>query len=100
LQGKLFDIKSIEHKNGMTSFHGLYDDEETSLTNNFNKGWNKDLSDQSQLMAQFFQCLQGIYFNPPPDILVLSKKQQHLVALSSPKLQNLFKTILTPPPQA
>jgi len=99
VQDKMFDIKSIEHKDGMTTFHGLYDEEETILKKNFNEGWKKNLSEQNQLLTELFQCLQHIYFNTAADIPVLSGKQHHLVTLSPPKLLTQFRTIPTPPPQ-
>lgn len=99
LQGKLFDIKSTEHKNGMTTFQGLYDEEETSLTQNFNQAWKKNSSEQNQLLAQIFQCLNSIYFKPAADIPVLPESQHNLSFFPSPRLLTQFRTILTPPPQ-
>ena len=99
VDGKMFDIKSTEHKNGMTTFHGLFDEEETLLKKNFANGWKKNLSQQNQLLAQIFQCLNSIYFNPPADISVLSESQNNLSFFSSPKLLTQCRMILTPPPQ-
>lgn len=99
VDGRLFDIKSAEHRDGITTFHGLYDEEETTLYYTFNKTWEKNCSDQNQLLSQLFECLQDIYFTPSSVSLVLSYKQHHIAALSSPKLLSQFKTILTPPPQ-
>ncbi len=97
--GKMFDIKSTEYKNGLTTFYGLYDEEETLLKTIFSNGWKKEMSEQNQLLSQLFQCLQGIYFMPVTDDTVLSCKQYHEASLNSPKLQSQFKTIPTPPPQ-
>ena len=99
VEGKMFDIKSTEHKNGMTIFHGLFDEEETMLKKNFTNGWKKNQSEQNQLLAQIFQCLSSIYFNLPTDISVLSDSQNNLSFFSSPKLLTQFRMILTPPPQ-
>jgi hypothetical protein len=99
VHGKMFDIKATHHKNGFTTFLGLYDDEETLLKTVFNNGWKKEMSGQNQLLSQFFQTLQGIYFMPIPGNPALSLKQNHLASLYSPKPQRQFKTILTPPPQ-
>ena len=99
VDGKMFDIKSTEHKNGKTTFHGLFDEEETLLKKNFANGWKKNLSEQNQLLAQIFQCLNSIYFNPPADISVLSESQNNLSFFPSPKLLTQCRMILTPPPQ-
>ena len=100
VHGKMFDIKATDHKNGLTTFYGLYDDEETLLKSVFNNSWKKEMSGQNQLLSQLFQSLHGIYFMPASDSPILSFKQCHVVSLNSPKLQSQFKTILTPPPQA
>ena len=99
LQGKMFDIKSIEHKNGITTFHGLYDEDETLLNKNFTEGWGKNQFAQNQLLAQLFNGLQNIYFNSFADTPLLSDKQSHLVSFNSPELLTQFRTIPTPPPQ-
>jgi hypothetical protein len=99
VNGQMFDIKSTDHKNGLTTFHGLYDDDETNLKKNFNNGWKKKMTEQNQLLGQLFQCLQGVYFMPATNSPVSSSKQHHIASLNSTKLQSQFKTILTPPPQ-
>ena len=97
--GKLFDIKSTDKEKGMTTFHGLFDEEETMLKKNFTNDWKKNLSKQNQLLVQIFKCLSSIYFNPPADISVLSDSQNNLSFFPSPKLLTQFRMILTPPPQ-
>ena len=99
VHGKMFDIKSIEYKNGMTTFHGLYDDDETLLNKNFNEGWKKNMAQQNQLLVQFFQCLQSYYHHPATDFALIPGNQHHLVLLSFPALLSQFKTIPTPPPK-
>lgn len=98
--GKMFDIESYEHKNGMTIFHGLYDDEETSLRNHFNEAWKKNSSNHNQLLyGLLFQFLSGIYYDHPADISILPLNQQNLFAFASLNIPTQFKTIHTPPPQ-
>lgn len=99
IQGRLFDIKSIEYKDGIATLHGLYDEEETTLYYAFNEAWQKNCSDQNQLLSELFECLQDVYFSHHTAIPTLADKQHHIAALS-PKLLSQFKTILTPPPQA
>lgn len=99
VHGKMFDIKFSEHKNGMTTFHGLYDDEETVLKKNFSEGWKKNMSEQNHLLAQFFQSLQAMYFEHIAEIETLSPKQQYIVSLFPSRLLSQFEVIPTPPPQ-
>ena len=99
VNGKMFDVKSITCKNGLTTFYGLYDEEETLLKTVFEKGCKKKMADENMLLGHLFQCLQGFYFIPAATSPFLSGKQLHEVSLNSPKIQSRFKTILTPPPQ-
>lgn len=100
VHGKMFDIKATDHKNGLTTFYGLYDEEETLLKSVFNTGWKKKMSEQNQLLSQIFQCLQGIYIIPVTNSPIIPCKQNHVTSPHSSKLQTQFKNILTPPPQA
>ncbi len=99
VKGKMFDIKSIAHKNGLTTFYGLFDDDETLLKKVFEKGCKKKMTEENMLLSQLFQCLQGVYFIPAPNSPFFSDKQLHEVSQNSPNIQSQFKTILTPPPQ-
>ena len=99
VNGKMFDIKSTITKNGLTTFYGLYDEEETLLKTVFEKGCKKKMADENMLLGQLFQCLLGVYFIPINQNPVLAYKQIHEGSFKSPKIQSRFKTILTPPPQ-
>lgn len=99
VNGKMFDIKSITCKNGLITFYGLYDEEETILKTVFETGCKKNMTAEYMLLGQLFQCLQGVYFPPPVNNLFLSMKQLHEYSLNTPKIKSRFKTILTPPPQ-
>lgn len=99
VQGKMFDIKSIEYKDETTIFHGLFDDEETVLKKAFNDGWKKNSSAQNQLLVQLFQSLRGICLNPDTDFVLFPEGLQHLGSTSACKLPSYFQIILTPPPQ-
>lgn len=98
VNGKMFDIKSMEHKNGMTVFYGLYDDEETALKESLARAWKKDLPGQQSQLTQLFQCLQGIYFNQYDHITILSKESTGVFVSPSPKLPSRYENVPTPPP--
>lgn len=99
IQGKMFDIKSMIHEAGMTTFQGLFDEEETLLNKNLTSGWEKHQTAQNQLLAQLFNSLQHIYFNSVSETTLLSEKQNHSLSFTSPTLLKQLRTILTPPPQ-
>ncbi|MEI2738904.1 MAG: hypothetical protein V9F01_08970 [Chitinophagaceae bacterium] len=99
IHGKMFDIKSAEHRDGITIFHGLYDDDETVLKKNFDEGRKKNMSEQNQLLARLFQSLQGVYFTQSDEIWLLSKNQHYLFFSLIPGLLSQSEDIPTPPPQ-
>lgn len=99
VNGKMFDVKSITCKNGLTTFYGLYDEEETILKTVFEKGCKKSMTADYMLLGQLFQCLQGVYFIPTSNNPIFSVKQLHENSLTAPKIKSRFKKILTPPPQ-
>ena len=94
----MFDIKSIEYKDGTTIFKGLFDEEETLLKQNFRTNWEKNQAKQNQLFSQLFQSLQGIYFESFSDHLNAKNKSVILFTHYSSRLQNNFLEIPTPPP--
>lgn len=98
VDGKMFDIKSIEHKNGITIFKGLFDEEETLLKDNLRSNWEKNQAKQNQLISQLFQCLNGIYFEHA--IYQLNSIDKSTIAFTyyASRLQNSFLEIPTPPP--
>jgi hypothetical protein len=100
LDGKLFDVKSAEQKNGIITFQGLFDEEETALNKRFHDNWNKQSSEQNKKLALLFQTLQTIYFTLSADIPVQTNLHSLFSFSPAPGLPTQVRTILTPPPQA
>lgn len=100
VDGRMFDVKSVEYLPGRIIFHGLFDDEETALNKTFGENWKKKSLQQSLLLAHLFKCLRGFYFDTADELIFQLQKQEHITVLSSPRLLSQFKPILTPPPQA
>jgi len=97
---KLFDIEFIQHANGSTTFYGLYDEEETHLKSLFNENWKKNMAGQNKILIQFFQLLQGNFYDQPDAGVLVADKLPYIKTPASPKIINPFRSILTPPPQA
>jgi len=97
---RLFDIKFTTHTNGHTSFHGLYDEEETNLKKLFQENWKKNQAGQNKLLAQFFQTLQNVYCNLSGETLPSEDPLPAFRAIAPPMLISQYRQILTPPPQA
>ncbi len=98
VDGKMFDIKSIAHKGDSTIFKGLFDLEETVLKQNFSTNWKKNQNTHNQLFGQFFQNLQGIYFDwGDTNSFAINNPNNNFPSFSSRLLFNILE-IPTPPP--
>ncbi|HEX7904352.1 MAG TPA: hypothetical protein VF487_10765 [Chitinophagaceae bacterium] len=99
VNGKLFDIKTSRHKNGIITFTGLYDENETALEIKLDREWQKRSSNDSRLLSDFFQTLQNFFFETEGDenIELLIAKTLSLIPI--PALCSPCKIVLTPPPQ-
>lgn len=99
-EGKMFDIKSSESKDGFTTFKGLFDNEETLLKQNLKKSWENNQTKQSQLFAQLFHVLQNIYFSNSDKDWTEATNELSTNSFSSPNILSPFLEIPTPPPLA
>jgi hypothetical protein len=93
----MFDIHSKKLENGIYTFTGLYDDDETELVMHQQGTTEKD-KQQNKLLAQFFKSLPVFWiqydltFNP-------SLKSYCYMVLGSQNIVEPFQKIPTPPPQ-
>ena len=99
-QEKMFDIKSFTIKNGQYIFTGLYDEEETALTNYFGKSTEQKNDSRSKILSAFFQLLQSIYPADSDEILISMNISKTFCPLILQDISSPFINILTPPPQA
>lgn len=97
INNSLFDIHTKRTENGMYTFTGLYDDDETILVEQERNAAGKN-NEQNKLLAQFFKCLPAFY-NQPDKIYDLTLLHHCFVSLISQNPVNQFREILTPPPQ-
>jgi hypothetical protein len=98
VNGMMFDIRSVNQSNGIYTFSGHYDEDETLLVNQHNEGMSKNNTGNkffSQLLKSFF----NIYFVPPGMQPVFSGELNHVPDASVAKLSSVFICIITPPPQ-
>lgn len=75
VDGKMFDVKFYTTTNGVTTFTGLYDEEETRLNAVVNKEMGGKSEKQNSFLAQIVQLLQGFFWNDLEDncsILVIA----------------------------
>ena len=95
----MFDIHTKKLENGIYTFTGLYDEEETNLVKKHKDTTEKN-SEESQLLSSLFQLLQSSFIENEansliPDLIIAEYRPLILHNISSP-----YINILTPPPQA
>ncbi len=97
VNGRMFDIKKSELKDGWYTFTGHYDDPETKLLRKQQKAQQQ--KDGQQTLLQVFKSLQQLFYeSQEPDFLLAT------VAVPQPRLCNdqlasTFPDVSTPPPQ-
>ena len=95
----MFDIQTKKLENGIYTFTGLYDEEETNLVKKYKETTEKN-NEQNQLLSSLFELLESGFIedkvnSPNIDSIITEYRPLILHHISSP-----FINILTPPPQA
>ena len=95
----MFDIQTKKLENGIYTFTGLYDEEETNLVKKHKDTTEKN-NEETQLLSSLFQLLQSAFIEDEAnslitDLIITEYRPLILQHMSSP-----FINILTPPPQA
>jgi hypothetical protein len=94
----MFDIRSKKLENGIYTFTGLYDEDETILVMKEKKAMGKD-KEENKILTQFFQCIHTVFYNQLAGTYSLAFLNNHISSLISGGAVAQFKEILTPPPQ-
>jgi len=97
VNNSMFDILNKKLENGMYTFTGLYDDEETELVEKERKE-NGKAGENNKLLAQLFKHLPVFCDQQDEDIGFFSKHNNYWSWLPS-GIINPYREILTPPPQ-
>jgi hypothetical protein len=97
VNNSMFDIHSKKLENGIYTFTGLYDDDETELVEQERNAAGKN-NEQNKLLAQLFKCLPG-FCNEYTEIATPLPDHYSYNSLISPIPISQFREILTPPPQ-
>jgi len=99
LNGRLFDIRTYTSGNGLYTFTGSYDDEETALVMLLQKNQQKNDTADDEVLARLFELLQDIYKSNADDLLSVLIGSQQIFSTGSSSLSTVVISILTPPPQ-
>ncbi len=100
LQGKMFDIKTQVIKNGVATFTGLFDEDETALKNKLNENCDRKSAGNNQLLIHFLQSLKGLSIVYVEGNLYSCLLTPHVSLFLTPTLPFRDQTVLTPPPQS
>lgn len=95
---KMFDIHSRSLENGVYTFTGLYDEQETLLVNQHMNATGKDLK-ENKLLTQLFKCLHTLYYESVPETSAPISMPPFSYAYFTQTPIKQFRDILTPPPQ-
>ena len=95
----MFDIQAKKLENGIYTFTGLYDEEETNLVKKYKDTTEKN-NEENQLLLSLFELLETTFIENEAnslltDLTIIEYRPLILQHISSP-----FINILTPPPQA
>lgn len=98
VNNSMFDIHSKKLENGIYTFTGLYDNDETELVMKQQENTEED-KQQNKLLTQFFKLLHNIFHTTADDRNMTSDKQDELFCYTFYPIITQSKEILTPPPQ-
>lgn len=99
VNGKMFDIKTAKSNNGLTTFTGLYDEDETLLKKQLAESWQKKSSGNEQILSHFLASLQNIIVETSEYNIIYKKETLFFFPPVIAGLQEVHKQIITPPPQ-
>lgn len=94
----MFDVHSKKLENGIYTFTGLYDEQETKLVKKYINATEKN-NEEDQLLSRLFICLQNVFYSEAPVYSGFITKPAHSTTFLTPALAKPFRDLLTPPPQ-
>ena len=100
VNGKMFDVKTAKSDNGITTFTGLYDEDETLLKKQLAESWQKKSSGENKTLLQLIVSLQNVFYETPGVELLCQREISQYYLFDHSGLPVNFKLILTPPPRA
>jgi len=95
---RMFDIKSKKLENGIYTFMGLYDDEETALMKNTKDQRGKD-NEENKLLTQFLKCIYTVFYSVRAETRDPGCQHEYELSFYTAMPVTQFREILTPPPQ-
>ena len=100
IDGRMFDIKTLKFKDGVYTFTGLFDDEETLLVKQLEEKHKGGSVSDNKMMTLLFQWLRSVFNETHKENVSAANllSQQFFISNKMPVLSQ-FISILTPPPR-
>ena len=95
----MFDIHSSSLENGIYTFTGLYDEEETRLMKQRDETSGNN-EEENKLLSKLLHWLQSTYKNNEDDVVIFKYYSKKIDSVRITSLIKLFPEIPTPPPRA
>lgn len=95
----MFDIHTKKLENGIYTFTGLYDEQETDLVKKHKETTEKN-NEEHKLLSSLFQLLQNTFLEDVPSSIIRDLIRTEYCPLILHYKPSPFKAILTPPPQS
>ena len=99
VDGKMFDIKTVEHHNGASTFTGLFDNEETGLMLRLEETQDQNSASSNKLLTDFFHWLGSVYNDTYRADSPVYTDSNHEYLLIASTLHDQFIAIVIPPPK-
>ena len=94
----MFDIHTKKLVNGIYTFTGLFDEQETNLVNKHKDTTEKN-KEENQLLSSLFQLLQSAFIEDEANSLLTGLIITEYRPLILRNISSPFINIITPPPQ-
>ena len=98
INDQMFDISTMKLDNGVYTFTGLYDKEETELVKQQQNTSSKNNKDTGMLI-KVFKCLYNLYYSPKLTAEYITLKKDRTYPFLIYGIASCYKEIPTPPPQ-
>ena len=97
IAGHMFDVKSFRLQNGIYTFKGLFDEEETRLMLQLDESTGKNKEENKQL-SQFFEWVPMPERNNENLVRFFRNNIRVFPSLQAAFFEQLLRAVLTPPP--
>lgn len=99
VNNQLFDVKSYQYENGVYTFRGLYDEDETLIVKQVRQENSQQDANNTRVLGQLFKLLHSIYSNTEGEqMLAVDTNSRYYIQNDTSPLA-LYSIVNTPPPR-